>query len=103
MLNFQLTGFQSRYIEDVRDQPFDGDSALMDVRNILILILDQGRITEKFGKPNDRVDRSAHFMTHRREKFTFGAIGGFGSFFGFDQRGFGCFPITDVVADRLIF
>tara|TARA_B110000305_G_scaffold166132_1_gene183712 strand:+ start:6159 stop:6287 length:129 start_codon:yes stop_codon:yes gene_type:complete len=42
-------------------------------------------------------------MTHRREKFTFGAIGGFGSFFGFDQRGFGCFPITDVVADRLIF
>ena len=71
-LDFHLTGFDFRQIEDVVDHLRQQLSGLHDVRGVATLLVGHRiDVFEHFRKTDNAIERSPQFMTHIGEELTF--------------------------------
>ncbi len=64
VLHLQLAGLDFREIEDIVDDVQQRIGGQLDLRDIVLLAVIQGRAQTQFGHTDDRVHRRANFMRH---------------------------------------
>lgn len=73
-------GLDAGDVEDIGDEGFEGDAAVLDGIDVFALLGGETGVAEEFGEADDVVDGGADFVGNDGEEFALGAVGGFGGF-----------------------
>ena len=89
-LDFEFAGFDFGEVQDVVDDAQQVLAGGLDFAQVIELLRAEFGFEHQVGHAQHRVHGGADFVAHVGQKVGFGAVGGFGRFFGLGQFGRAC-------------